>query len=647
VPLYAVETIRMLVDRGVISEVEDGYKVQAELGTLEIPETLHALIASRLDSLTPGQRALLQDAGIVGSTFSIESLRVVSDLSVEELEIELRDLVRKEFIFADNDPRSPERGQYGFVQGVIREVAVGTLARRDRQAKHAAVARYAESLGEEELAGVIATHYLEAYRASPDESGNGELLPKAIEWLDRAGQRALSLGSPDQAAVMFDQAIDLAPDDDTSAPLLEHAGSAATHRQHYESAVEYLQRAIDIYHAKGDLVPWGLCVSELLTPLMAIGRPGELLELAERAFELVDEEETQVRAKLSLTIAAVLGHGTEVERAVEWCEIALRLAEELDDDALLASALGTRSLALFTMGRHREAVMLARGMASIADDAGEIHEQARARTALSLYMLPDDPRGMVDVANEAVDLARKAGIRGLEITNMLNIMETSLYLGLWNEAFVMAEELHQRELPQWHRDWLAGLEAVFSAIGGDAGRADELLAGSESGDGSLGWLTTRLTTVASVALANGQLDDALRQAKRAVEVDPMGINSSIALGIAARAALWMGSLDELRGVFVAMQRVRGRAMAAQRRATEAGIAALEGRLAESAEIFRDAIERWRSVESVLDLALCELDLAIVLGKDHEEASAAKEARDIFEQIGAVVFVQRLVELADS
>src|ERR1700722_18141225 len=108
VPLYAVETIRMLVDRGVITEVGDVYCVQTELGALEIPETLHALIASRLDSLTSGQRALLQDAGIIGSTFSIESLRVVSELSAEELEVELRDLVRKEFIFADNDPRSPE-----------------------------------------------------------------------------------------------------------------------------------------------------------------------------------------------------------------------------------------------------------------------------------------------------------------------------------------------------------------------------------------------------------------------------------------------------------------------------------------------------------------------------------------------------------
>jgi tetratricopeptide (TPR) repeat protein len=648
VPLYAVETIRMLVDRGVIVQVDDRYEVQAELGTLEIPETLHALIASRLDSLTPRQRTLLQDAGIIGSTFSIESLQVVSDESVQDLETELRDLVRKEYIFADNDPRSPERGQYGFVQGVIREVAVGTLARRDRQAKHVAVARYAESLGEEELTGVIAAHYIEAYRASPDEVGNEELLPKALEWLDRAGQRALSLGSPDEAAEMFDQAIALAPDDSALAPLLERAGEAATRRQHYESAIEYLQKAIDIYHARGDLVSWGLCISELTFPQQAIGRVSESIELSERAFELVGEDETRVRAKLALAIASGLGFGTEVQRAVEWCEIALRLAEELDDDKILAGALGVRSLALFTMGRHREAVMLARGMASIADDAGELIEQSRARTGLSLYMLPDNPRGMVDVANDAVELARRAGSRGLEITNMLNITETSLYLGLWDEAFAMIEQLHQRELPQWHREWLAGLEAVFAALGGDSARAGELLAsGSDSGDSSLGSLTTRLTTVAFVALANGKLDDALRAANQAVELDPMGINCASALGIAARASLWTGNLDELRGVFVAMHRIRGRAMAAQRRTAEAGIAALEGRIAESAEFYQDAIERWRAVESVLDLALCELDLALVLGKDHEEATAAKEALDIFVQIGARVFVERLSEIIDT
>jgi len=644
VPLYAVETIRMLVDRGMMVQVGDGYQVTGELGPLEVPETLHALIASRLDSLTPRQRTLLQDAGIVGSTFSIESLRVVSGESADDLEVELRDLVRKEFLFADNDPRSPERGQFGFVQGVIREVAVGTLARRDRQAKHAAIARYAESMGEEGLAGVIAAHYLEAYLASPEEADTEELKPKALEWLDRAGQRALSLGSPEQAAVLFDQALELADVDVIRAPLLERASTAAARSQHPEVAVAYLEQAISMYHERGDLPAWGRAISRLGQPLVQLGRAEEAVEKCLQAFDLVGEDETRVRASLADSIAGVLAHGSDVARAIEWCEVALRLAEELDDDALLASALGSRSLALFTMGRHREAVMLARGMASIADAAGELFEQVRARTGLSLYMLPDDPRGMVDVANEAVELARRAGARGIELTNLLNIAETSLYLGLWDQSRSVAAELRQRELARWHRNWLAGLEAVLAAMGGDPLKAHELLdVSDQESDTSLATLTTRLTTTAFVALANGDLAAALHDANEAVAMDPMGINSAAALGIAARAALWLGDLDELRGELVAMQRVRGRAMAAQRRTTEAGIAALEGRIDESAEIYRDAIERWRAVESVLDMALCELDLVVVLGRDHVDATVAKEAKDIFEQIGAAVLLKRLTQ----
>ncbi len=644
VPLYAVETIRMLVDRGVIVQADGGYRVEGELGTLEVPETLHALIASRLDSLPPRQRALLQDAGIVGSTFSIESVGVVNGAPADELEAELRDLVRKEYLFADNDPRSPERGQFGFVQGVIREVAVGTLARRDRQAKHLAIARYAESLEEEELAGIIAAHYLEAYRASPEEAGTEELAPKALEWLDRAGQRALSLGSPDQAVALFDQALELADGDDAlRAPLLERAGEAARRRSEPDQAIEYLEQAIAIYRARGELVAWGLATAEIAVPLQTAARRDEAIERCKSLFDLVEGTgDANVRARLAVALAMVLAHGSDVDVALEWCETAATLAEELDDSALLASAIGSRSLALFTRGRHREAVMLARGMAAIADEAGELVEQARARTGLSLYMLPDNPRAMVAVASEAVEIARRAGHRGLELTNLLNIAETSIYVGLWDEARTAIAELDQSELGPQHRGWLAGLEAVLAAMSGDGALAAAFLEDSFGlGDRDLASRTTRLTTEACVALANGDLEKAYRDAHEAVELDPMGINSAVALGIAARAALWLGHLDDLRGLFAAMQRVRGRAMAAQRRTTEAGLAALEGRLEEAADLYRDAVDRWRSVDSVLDLALCELDLVQVLGAGHVDATVAKEARDVFVQIGATAMLDRL------
>ena len=62
------------------------------------------------------------------------------------------------------DPRSPERGQYEFVQALIREVAYNTLSKKDRKKLHLSAARYFESLGNDEIAGALASHYLAALR---------------------------------------------------------------------------------------------------------------------------------------------------------------------------------------------------------------------------------------------------------------------------------------------------------------------------------------------------------------------------------------------------------------------------------------------------------------------------------------------------
>ena len=130
VPLYAVETVRKLLLDGRI-ELRDGtYRPLGDLTKLDTPETLQALIAARLDALGPSQRALLQDASILGQTFTVPSLAAIEGSLPEQLEPQLRELVRQDVLVQNRDPRSPERGQYGFVQALIREVAYGMLARR-------------------------------------------------------------------------------------------------------------------------------------------------------------------------------------------------------------------------------------------------------------------------------------------------------------------------------------------------------------------------------------------------------------------------------------------------------------------------------------------------------------------------------------
>src|ERR1051326_5882357 len=96
VPLYAVETVRMLLDRGLLTRDDDVYHPTGEIETLEVPESLHGLIAARLDGLSPDERHLLQDAAVLGKTFTRSVLAGLTQLSDDELDVLLAALVRKE-----------------------------------------------------------------------------------------------------------------------------------------------------------------------------------------------------------------------------------------------------------------------------------------------------------------------------------------------------------------------------------------------------------------------------------------------------------------------------------------------------------------------------------------------------------------------
>ncbi len=80
IPLYAVETVRMLLDRGLVVEEGGRFRTRGSLDALEVPESLHALIAARLDSLDPTDRRLLQDASVLGKSFTAHSITAISGL---------------------------------------------------------------------------------------------------------------------------------------------------------------------------------------------------------------------------------------------------------------------------------------------------------------------------------------------------------------------------------------------------------------------------------------------------------------------------------------------------------------------------------------------------------------------------------------
>ncbi len=214
VPLYAVEIVRMLLDRGLLSQEGARYVLTGEVADLEVPETLRALLAARLDNLDPAERAILQDAAVIGQSFTPAMLTSVSGLPAADVERLLDGLVAKQVLAYTDDVRSAELGQYSFLQALLRSVTLGMLSRRDRKAKHLAVAQQLERSGSDqsgEVAEVLASHYLDAVEAEPDADDAEQIRDLACQTLEEAGKRAISLALGPEARRHFEHAAELRP----------------------------------------------------------------------------------------------------------------------------------------------------------------------------------------------------------------------------------------------------------------------------------------------------------------------------------------------------------------------------------------------------------------------------------------------------
>src|SRR5205085_11092880 len=98
VPLYAVETVRMLLDKGLLRREGAVYEPTGTIDALDVPETMQALIAARLDGLTPEERRLVQDASVLGKTFFRRGLAAVSGVPEAKLDEFLASPVPKEIL---------------------------------------------------------------------------------------------------------------------------------------------------------------------------------------------------------------------------------------------------------------------------------------------------------------------------------------------------------------------------------------------------------------------------------------------------------------------------------------------------------------------------------------------------------------------
>ncbi|MDQ3218119.1 MAG: AAA family ATPase [Actinomycetota bacterium] len=450
VPLYAVETVRMLLDRGLLRREGDGYVLTGPLEDLDIPETLHALIAARLDGLDESHRRLLQDAAVAGKSFTPAALVALNGRAEQELRPLLDALVAKDLLAVQADPMSPERGQYSFLQALVKQVSYDTLSKKERRARHLAMADYLErssAYDGDEIVEVVSSHLVEAYRAAPSAPDAHEIQDRARHALTEAAERAASLTANEEAQRYYELAAELADEPAIKAELLEGAGRMAWLGARGEVAIAHFRAALGIFTSLGNTHKAGGVGARLGGVLWRSGHQMEARTLLETSLELLGSgEPDESMAALAGTLGNLLFFAGEVGEAGERVEAALEIAEALWLPEVLADQLITKSFVLEVRGRRAEALGLLKYALELAleNDLPSVAIRAYGNLAHQMQ-IRDRYEDALDYEATAVALARKIGDRPREMEGSVAQMFSLFATGRWDDALLRASDVSDWE----------------------------------------------------------------------------------------------------------------------------------------------------------------------------------------------------------
>jgi class 3 adenylate cyclase/tetratricopeptide (TPR) repeat protein len=670
IPLFAVETVRSLIDRDIVQPSEGVYRLVGDVGELSVPDSLHALLAARLDALGPAARGLVTDAAVLGSSFSAEALIAVSGHEDAAVRAALAELVRREVLWVSADRLSPERGSYRFAQDMLRQVAYDTLSRRDRKTRHLAVAahlRQAFSGDGEEVADVVARHYLDAIDAVPDDPDTTGIRGQAIAILIRAAERARRTGAPAQAATSYATAAELAaacpaaagsadpaPD---AGMLWESAAEAEFDGGDSVAAMNHAGRARDCYLQRGDVRAAARARSLVGESLRAAGRHADAREELTAALkELRAEPDVDtVRALGRLASLETWSGSPDADRlTAEALILGQALRVETKD---LMNLFLHRSICLLTQDRRPEAVAYLREHVRLATQAGETIDVGRALLNLSDAEADSDLPAAAEDARTAAGHLRRAGASRYLAVAIANLAQALLMLGDWEAAeSELSNAADAGEAVAF--GYVAGYRGLLAALRGDVVLARSCLDALGDLRASEDAQDTAMVSIveAFTAAARGHPEVALWHARATLSfADTLGMtadNIRWAWPLAARAAWDLGdtavTAELLRIVEHRQPGQLSPLLWAERDLARARLAARDG--AADGAVFMTAVRGLRDHGTPYHLAHGLLDYAKFLTRagDSEAATQAiDEARGIASKLRCQPLLDRADELSHA
>jgi class 3 adenylate cyclase/tetratricopeptide (TPR) repeat protein len=664
VPLYAIETIRALADRGVVAEHDGHLELVGELGELDVPASLGSLLAARLDALGRDERALVKAMSVFGGAFPRSSAVALSEIPEEQLDALLDALVRKQVLMIRADPLSPDRGQYAFAQGMLRTVAYEMLSRGERKLRHRAAAehlRHAFPNDGEDVAEVIASHYLDAYRAAMEDPDADELRALSLDALKRAAQRAATVGAPEVAERSYRTAADLTTDVVAHAELTQAAGEMAFHAGRLHASLELLEAAADALTAAGHDREAARITRSISRSLVRLGRNEEAAERLVAALDTLGPEKLDPEVgALNGALGHALAFAGRYEAAAPAIEASLVIAQALELPQLLCNALIDKAVIYLQTSRVEEARGLLETAAEVAEREDLPDELNRAHGNSANLRLQWDVAGVSELLESSMAIAQRRGDRYMIAHNAGNRMQVHLLAGRWDEIErIAAEVLDDEDRPATQTPHYP--LAVLAALRGDTARARQslarLAAWKETEDPE--FRAIHGAGVVVVLLAEGRAEEALEHGEAMLDeaIGKLSVaNESVryAWPDTLEAALELGRVDRARRLvarladepkghvppFLRYQLARGRALtnaaAGDQETVEADLMA--------------AIDGFRALGYPYWLARAELDLAAWLqsqGRDGESAPLMADAVERLEMLGAAPALARARALQAS
>ncbi|MFN2471109.1 MAG: adenylate/guanylate cyclase domain-containing protein [Gaiellaceae bacterium] len=442
-PLYAEEFVRMLKDRGLL--VKKGRTLALAAGAeIPFPESVQALIAARLDTLSAERKRLLQDASVIGKVFWAGAVAELGSREESDVRDGLHELSRKELVRPARTSSMEGESEYAFWHALVRDVCYGQIPRAARGVKHRGAAEWIERrAGEraEDLADVIAHHYSQALElaSAAGEPGDAELEAKARRFLVLAGERALALDVA-RAEASFAKALALAPAGDPERPeILERWAGAATPMGHPAEAAAALEEAVAAFRDRGEPVAAGRALIKLSAARWTLGDPRHeqaslealaLLEAEPPGPELVHAHGTLATLKLVQSADRA---------AIAAADRTLALAAELGLEE--PWALSVRGCARCSMGEAEGLDEMRRALEQVAD-----HKRAHTTAAIHANFAEalwafEGPEASLAAARAGIDFCERRGIRGQALVSGAMSLGALEQLGEWDEALALADSL--------------------------------------------------------------------------------------------------------------------------------------------------------------------------------------------------------------